>query len=152
MPSRFEPAPQWVKDMVRDVVEREHPTLSCVPMLILFDTRKRTSKGALVAAQIRKASDLMKAVDVGEHEFVISLDARLFRAAGVTDEEKRAIVYHELCHVMPDETGYRLVGHDYTLFNGEVKRHGGERQAMAFQVRLAEALAGLYYEKDGGEQ
>ena len=150
MPSRFEPAPLWAERMVREVIEADHPSLSGVSLLVLFDTRKRMSKGALVAATIRKASDLMNAVADRESEFVMTLDAKLFNSEAITEADKKSIVYHELCHLMPDEGGYKLIGHDYTLFNGEVTRHGGMDAAARFQVNIGVALAGVH-EELGGE-
>jgi hypothetical protein len=91
--------------------------------------------GRLVLGQMKKASDLDRKLH--GYDFVVLLNFEAWTAADFTDDQKRALLDHELCHgaLALDEDGetqhdveghkvYRTRKHSIEEFVEVVERHG----------------------------
>ena len=116
-----------VQTVARKVIAKWHTELDNPRILYLIDVETMKSRGFETLAKIRKASPVESHLK-GGLDLVLIVSGPIWKA--MTDEQKLALIDHELCHVeltSPDsgEPGsYLLRGHDIEEFNVIVKRHG----------------------------
>jgi hypothetical protein len=109
---------------------------------------KPDDDGHLILGKCVKVSDLEK--EFAQYDFIILLNREVWRDPEFTDDKKRALVDHELCHAAPaldeegcrkrDERGrqvWRSRKHDIEEFYGIVNRHGCYKRDLEL---FAEAL------------
>lgn len=116
---------------------------------------KADADGRVTIGKCRKASDLDR--ELMEFDFIILLSRSFWLDLEVTDEQRRALLDHELMHAAvkvgengePEEDAkgrivYRVRKHDIEEFADTVKRHGiyrGDLDTFAAALRVA-ALRG----------
>jgi len=96
---------------------------------------KPDKDGHLILGLCQRTSDLLK--EFAAYDFVILLNKEVWQDKEFTDEKKRALIDHELCHCgvqynkkgkqKKDERGrycFRTRKHDVEEFRDIVKRHG----------------------------
>lgn len=96
---------------------------------------KPDQDGHVELGKCRKASDLDR--QLHNYDFVILLNYTFWQSTDVEDQQRDALLDHELCHaavaldedgeIKQDEGGrtvYRIRKHDVEEFNAIVKRHG----------------------------
>ena len=116
-----------VQDVARKVIAKWHTDLDNPKILYLIDTETMKSRGFETLAKIRKATPVESHLN-GGLDLVLIVSGPIWKA--MTDEQKLALIDHELCHVelTSPESGepgaYLLRGHDIEEFNVIVKRHG----------------------------
>lgn len=92
---------------------------------LLFDTKKRISKGKITLASIELANEKIKFfskdnVAVDGYDYVLIVDKKAWELASPADRER--ILRHELCHVFIDEKGKcKIIGHEVEDFYSELK-------------------------------
>ena len=116
-----------VQDVARKVIAKWHTDLDNPKILYLIDVETMKSRGFETLAKIRKATPVESHLN-GGLDLVLIVSGPIWKA--MTDEQKLALIDHELCHVelTSPESGepgaYLLRGHDIEEFNVIVKRHG----------------------------
>lgn len=97
---------------------------------------KADKDGRLILGKCVKASDLQK--EFADYDFVILLNQEVWQDADFTEDKKKALLDHELCHAVPaidDKTGeqredargrlvWRIKKHDIEEFRSVVAHHG----------------------------
>lgn len=108
---------------------------------------KPDKDGHLILGKCVKVSDLQK--EFAAYDFIILLNREVWKDAEFTDDKKRALVDHELCHAAAahdedgaryDERGrrvFRCRKHDIEEFHAIVQRHGCYKRDLEL---FAEAL------------
>lgn len=125
--SRFEDAGDDVLGFVIDVQQEKFPWLNAAVIRILYDTKKRRSGSRLVFAKIKKTSDDIKTLAADDNgvspDYILYLDKNVW--AAISDEDKKRIVYHELCHcVVGNDTvpvQYKIQDHEIQTFYDEIE-------------------------------
>ncbi len=143
MPINYTPAPD-VRRVAQDVIRDHHTHLitNSVYVLYLFTDEAEKIKGKRALGTARKVSGLnafLARMDEDHCEdptfFLICVWEQWWRSRSTTDDQRRALVDHELCHLHSEEeegplgnkTGrilLSLVPHDLEEFNCIVDRHG----------------------------
>jgi hypothetical protein len=104
--------------------------------------------GRVTLGRLKKTSDLDK--EVAAYDFILLLNRSFVEDAGVSDEQRKALIDHELCHGAMkygkdgepevDERGrqvYRTRKHDLEEFSEIAERHGiWKRDIEAFAQAL----------------
>lgn len=95
--------------------------------LLLFDSKKRVSKGRLVLASTDLVNEKLRFLTADDfapegYDYIMTVNTVAWENA---DEETRErIIAHELNHVFIDEKGkLRLVGHDVGDFAAEIQKN-----------------------------
>jgi len=137
--------------IMEDLIGAYHPHLIDAKIAICWRLGwTEDPDGWIKLGQCKKGSDLDRALH--HYDFVVLLNHEVWNAADFSDEKKRAVVDHELCHAAvvvdrngepkTDEAGrtcYRIRKHDVEEFREIVARHGSyKRQIEAFAAAIAE--------------
>lgn len=136
-------------DMCSILVEEHHEEITNARIALAWALSwKQDVDGHVKLGQCKKASDLDR--ELHPFDFVILLNAEWWQDGRVTDDQRRALLDHELCHatVKLDEDGepardtmdrviYRLRKHDIEEFTEIVARHGTYKRDLE---RFASAL------------
>jgi hypothetical protein len=156
--------------LLNTLVKKHHAELTNARIALAWNTAwKRDKDGRLTLGKCRKASDLDR--ELAAFDFVILLLRWFYQDETVTDQQRTALVDHELCHAQVqadvfgeperDERGrivYRLRKHDLEEFAEVAERYGcyksdleefaqalrRSKQAQLPLEQPAEALRGRY--------
>lgn len=150
---RFEDAPEWVINLVDRVQRETFPELAQAKIKIIFDLKKRKSRGAYILARIQKTSELLRFLTVEDSnsengfDYFIYLDKMVFES--IEEEDRVRIIRHELRHTFFDieaKSGspYKTVGHDYEDFYQEMEINKADPK---WRQRCA-AVADSLYERE----
>lgn len=149
-------APQ-VADIANDLIDNvdDHKPLKDVTIEYVWRDKAPKSKGRLVLAKARKVTGLsafltnsslgLPDIEANDSFFVVEVAADTWQR--LTDEQRRALIDHELCHLQVDEDGdgrpvLSMRGHDLEEFAAIVERHGLWASDLAtFGSAVAEQLA-----------
>lgn len=138
MAASWAPAPQ-VARLATQIMGHHHLHLAGAPIVYVFRDPPATSHGRLVLGKARRVTGLsaflvaLAAGQVDDREISDDVDDTFFVmeiALGpwskATDEEREALVDHELSHfdIDPENGALRIRGHDIEEFTGVVERHG----------------------------
>jgi hypothetical protein len=123
---RYEDADESLVEVFLKVAEERFPT-TCANLNIklMFDTKRRVSKGKILLASIEIANDKVKyftkhEVEVGGYDYVVTVDKKAWELAN--DKDKTRLLSHELRHVFIGEDGKKkLVPHDVEDFAYEME-------------------------------
>lgn len=116
------------KDIIATVEDHEH--LAQAVILYVFRDKASRSRGRAVLGTARKVSGLNRFLVRDEDDLpLFVLEVAKDTWDDLTEEQRRALVDHELCHLVVDtEDDGTLVGrtrgHDLEEFVGIVERHG----------------------------
>lgn len=124
--------------MLRQLVHAHHPDIVSARIALAWNlTWQPDVDGRVTLGQCRKVSDLDRELSDGLYDFVIVLRREFWEHPLVTDDQRRALLDHELCHaaVKRDEAGepvvdergrtaYRIRKHDLEEFVVIAERHG----------------------------
>ncbi len=122
--------------MLDDLVERFHDEVSDARIALAWNTSwKPDADGNVTLGKCKKASDLDR--ELAPWDFVILLRREWFENISVTNDQRRALIDHELCHCtlkldknsepVEDSRGrkvYRMRKHDLEEFSQIVERYG----------------------------
>jgi hypothetical protein len=154
--SRYEDAPEHVRDLLDQVQTTWFPNLARAKFKVLFDLKGRKSKGHHILARIQATNEIMRHLsreearsDLG-FDYILYLDKAVWES--VEDKDRIRILRHELRHCFYDletlKTPYKLVGHDIEDFLSEVELNKDDPR---WRERVA-AVASSIYEKQREEQ
>ena len=151
--NRFEDAPDAVVELVDKVREQWFPELARARVKVLFDTKRRKSRGNWVLARIQRSNELIRHLTIEEthseqgYDYILYLDKAVWEA--IEEKDRIRIVRHELRHTFYDleakGTPYKLVGHDVEDFLMEIELNKDDPR---WKERCA-AIASSLYESDG---
>ncbi len=129
-------------------MRKHHRDIGEAAIALAWNKRLKPDKdGHLVLGKCVKVSDLQK--EFAAYDFIILLNQETWNDSEFTEEKKRALIDHELCHAAPfeDEEGvrydernravFRVRKHDIEEFRCIVERHGCyKRDLEAFAESL----------------
>jgi predicted metallopeptidase len=126
---------EWAPDVetiAKDIIAtvEDHAHLAQAVVLYVFRDKATRSRGRAVLGKARKLAGLTKFLVHDEDDlplFVVEISKDTWE--DLTEEQRRALVDHELCHLVvdTDDDGTlvaRTRGHDLEEFIGVVDRHG----------------------------
>lgn len=124
---RYEDASENLVEVYLKVAEDRFPnTCANLNIKLMFDTKRRVSRGKLILASVEVASEKIKyftkhEVDIGDGvDYIMTVDKKAWELAN--DADKVRMISHELRHVFIDENDRRkLLPHDIEDFAAEVK-------------------------------
>jgi len=125
MINRYEDCDESLVEVFLDILEKRFPNLAYLKFKLMFDTKKRISKGNTVLASVALTSDMIKFfskddVAVDGYDYVLIVDKKAWDLAG--EKDRKRIVSHELRHVFVDEKGNcKVVGHEIEDFYEELR-------------------------------
>lgn len=123
---RYEDANESLVEVYLKIAEERFPnTCANLNIKLMFDTKRRVSRGKLTLASVEIASEKIKyftknEVELDGVDYILIVDKKAWELAN--EKDKVRLVSHELRHVFVDETGKRkLLPHDIEDFAAEVK-------------------------------
>jgi hypothetical protein len=117
-----------IHDLVRSLISKYHPDLIEITEEIAVIFREQASKsgGSPVLGVARKASPLLGVLSGTDYKFVLELGADVWET--LTGKQREALLDHLLCHcegeVKDEETKYKIVKPDVSIFRENVERYG----------------------------
>ena len=120
-------APKTAIDITKELVEKHHwPRLSEARIGLVMRSEAAASQGREMWAKVSKIDEktqaLMEAAGAEPVDLLIWIAEDVWMRLG--DEQRQALIDHELCHVQLGENGYKLVGHDFEEFKVILERYG----------------------------
>lgn len=125
VPVQFDPAEE-VEKLAKRLIPKHHTHLVNAKIAYLFKNKEMKSKGKIVVATAKKVSKEM--TTLSGYNFLITVAYPTWR--DLSDDQKLAIVDHELEHCLVDEdaktgeTKYLIIPHDVEEFSSIIRRHG----------------------------
>lgn len=122
---RYEEVSESLVEVFLNVVEEKFPQYQNLKFKLIFDLRKRVSKGKLVLASIELPSPKLKyfskdKIAVEGYDYLMIVDQKAWELAG--ENTRTRLIRHELRHVFIDEQGMpKIVGHEIEDFYSEVE-------------------------------
>lgn len=127
--SRFRDADADTIAIVNRVRQESFPQLQGAEIKVIFDTKKRMSKGKLVLGRMKKTNEVerfLSANQTGTEEgfdYIMYLDELAWDIAN--DDERVKLARHELRHCDVDidsnTNPYKIKGHDIEDFEEEIR-------------------------------
>lgn len=128
--------------ILKDLRDKYHRHLKEARIALAWRKNFKTDRdGHIILGKCVKASELHR--QLAPYDFVILLNEEVWKATQFTEEKKRALIDHELCHaaVATDRNGdpvrndqgrivYRMRKHDIEEFRDIVQRHGCYKQDL----------------------
>jgi hypothetical protein len=108
-----------------DVVEKRFPLYQNFNFKLIFDTKKRVSKGKLMLASLELANDKIKFfsrddVALEGYDYVLTVNEKAWELSN--EKDKVRLISHEMRHAFINEKGEpKLVGHEIEDFYEEIK-------------------------------
>lgn len=107
------------------ILEERFPQYGYLNFKLIYDLKKRISKGNIVLASIETASPKIRYFSKDDralegYDYVLIVDQKAWQMASEKDKER--IISHELRHVFVDENGSKkIIGHEINDFYQELK-------------------------------
>lgn len=114
-------------DVFSSVLEQEFAWLEGIKFKLLFNTKRRNSKGNIVLTSVELTNEKLKfltADDVAPegYDCLFTIDALAWQHASPLDRKR--MIAHELNHVAMDDKGkLKIVGHDVEDFANEIQKN-----------------------------
>lgn len=124
---RYLDASANLEEVFGEVLLKDFPGLFGINFKLIFDTKKRMSKGKLTLASVESVTEKLKFFttdgnNADGYDFLIIVDSVAWEYA--SDEDKKRLISHELNHVFIDDKGkLKIVGHDVEDFAKEIKKN-----------------------------
>lgn len=122
---RYEDCNDELVEVFLNVLEKRFAGFANLKFKLIFDLKKRISKGALVFASIELANQKIKHftkddVAIDGYDYVLIVDKKSWEVC--SDKDKERIISHELRHAFIDEKGApKILGHEIEDFYAELK-------------------------------
>ena len=120
MPATYEPAPDEIIDLARELIDLYHEDLADARIGLLMRDKAATSNGMTVLGKAKKLSADMRAYL--PYDFIIWIATNEWEA--LSQMQRRALVDHELYHCRLKNGEPALRGHDIEEFNCIIERYG----------------------------
>jgi predicted metallopeptidase len=124
--SKYRPADE-VADLIADIVSSERSDLADAVFAALFRAGKWASKNKETWGSAKKMPTDIKAALGEDIDYIITINEDVWKA--LADEQKRALVAHELAHCWRDESKkgdsiWSIAGHDVEEFFSILRQYG----------------------------
>ena len=120
MSEKWIEVPNSVLMLAQELVREYHPDLKEARIGFIFRETVSYSKGMPVLGHAQKTSEMMKVYL--DFDFIIWIAADAY--ADLDENQRKALIDHELCHCTMVDGVASLVGHDIEEFQDIIKRHG----------------------------
>lgn len=151
---RYEEADDSLVEVFIDVLGKRFPYYQNLSFKLLYDNKKKVSKGNIVLASTELTSDKIKFfskdnVQVEGYDYIVTVDKKAWEVAA--DADKIRLISHELSHVFVDEKGKcKLLGHELEDFYKEIEYN---RDDPKWGIKLAQLVDDMYsQEKEMAEE
>jgi hypothetical protein len=138
---RYEEADDSLVEVFLEVLEEHAPQLQFLKFKLIYDLKKRISKGKIVLASIESAGPKIKflskdKIAIDGYDLLLVVDLKVWEVA--TADHRKKIIRHELRHIELDEKGgVTIVGHEIEDFHVEVKLNQDDPQWRMYLATLA---------------
>jgi hypothetical protein len=142
---RYEEADDGLTEVFLDVVESGFPHYQHLKFKLIFDLKKRVSKGAIVLATIELPSSKVKFfskdnIATEGYDYLLIVDRKAWELAG--EFTRPRLIRHELKHVFVDEKGApKIIGHEIEDFYSEIELN---KDAPEWRGQLATLTRDIY--------
>jgi predicted metallopeptidase len=142
---RYEDSDEKLVEIFLNVMEEHFPQLQYLNFKLIYDTKRRVSKGRLVLASIETASPKIKYLSkdniaLDGYDLLLIVDQKAWEVASA--DQRVRLIRHELRHVEIDETGgVKVVGHEIEDFYAEVKLNQDDPE---WRMKLATLTRDMY--------
>lgn len=142
---RYEEADENLTEVFLNVLEKYFPVLQFLKFKLIYDTKKRVSKGKIILASIETASPKIKflskdKIAIDGYDLLLIADQKIWQVAN--EKDKIRLLRHELKHVQIDEKGgVTIVGHEIEDFYSEIEAN---RDDPEWRMRLITYANDLY--------
>ena len=122
---RYEEADDSLVEVFLEVLEKTFPKYGNLKFKLIYDLKKRISKGQLILASIELPSAKVKffsqdEIAVDGYDYIMTVDKKAWEIADVATKQR--VIRHELRHVFIDEKGApKLIGHEIEDFYAEIE-------------------------------
>ena len=146
---RYVEASTDVYDILHEVIDDRFNTFSSLTFKLLFDTKKKLSRGKIVLATTEVVNDKVRFLSISNdtpdgYDYIIIIDQVAWEYA--SNDDKKRLISHELNHVFIDEKGkLRVVGHDVEDFQLEINRNIDNAD---WAYNLSTLVSSIYDQKD----
>jgi hypothetical protein len=120
MSANYQPAPDEIIDLARELIDLYHEDLADARIGLLMRDKAATSNGMTVLGKAKKLSADMRAYL--PYDFIIWVAKDYWRI--LEPMQRRALLDHELCHLIMDDDEPKIRGHDIEEFNAIIERYG----------------------------
>ena len=122
---RYEEADDSLVEVFLEVLEKTFPKYGNLKFKLIYDLKKRISKGQLILASIELPSAKVKffsqdEIAVDGYDYIMTVDKKAWEIADVATKQR--VIRHELRHVFSDVKGApKLIGHEIEDFYAEIE-------------------------------
>jgi hypothetical protein len=138
--------PSEVINIAQDMIHQYHSLLEDCNIGFVFRDEASTSGGKTVLASTRKVSDMIKPLLSQELDILVVIAEDQWVL--LSNEQRRALIDHELCHITPTKNcdGWTTRAHDIEEFQEILDRYGlwkgdlfmaGTSMAKAVQLKMS---------------
>lgn len=126
VPLQYDPAGEPVEKLATDLIRQYHSHLVNAKIAYLYRNKDMTVKGKKAIATAEKCGPKTRALS--NFDFIITIVYEQWNL--LSDQQKYAIMDHELCHCWVEddektgETRFKILPHDFEDFGDVLKRHG----------------------------
>jgi len=138
---RYEECNENLVEVFLEILEDRFPNKAHLKYKLVFDTKKKVSKGSFVLADIALASEKIKFftkddIAVDGYDYILTVNKKAWELA--SEKDKRRILSHEMRHVFLDEKGAaKLIGHEIEDFYEEIRLNQDDPEWSRKLGRLA---------------
>ena len=123
---------------VDDIISKHRQDLAEARIITMFRNGDWTSQRQTVWGKVDKVNDKTKAL-LGENEecdFIITINRDIWEM--LNEDERMALIDHELGHCWVAGTEYKIAGHDIEDFHDVIRRHGRWNKAVERTIKAHE--------------
>ncbi len=152
--SRYEQATENSYKILKELIGDHFPSLAGAKFEILFDTKKKKKDGNYRIGSIQSTNDLTKFFTADDEsgegaDYIVYLDKNIWKALDKEEyfnDDKRRILFHELCHCNPDleKENFKTRDHEIKTFYQEIKYNEDDPKWAA---RLSTMIKSIYEEE-----
>lgn len=150
MTTNYLSADETTLQMAETIIAEHHPWLKNARIAVMLrEGEAPRTDGKLTLGQTSLVNAKMKALAREKYDFFIWLAGDWW--ADARDEERRALLDHELCHCGGEAMAWKLRGHDVQEFAVIAQRHGlwyGELRNFVRAATEGSETSGPAYQRD----
>ena len=146
----WEEADDVLIHLAQRLIREHHAHLLDAKMGFMYRSEAAKSGNKLILGKARKVSDEQQVFM--DFDFIIWIARKEFELAA--DDQKAALVDHELCHCWGSFDNWTMRKHDFEEFNAVIVRHGLWRSDLSFAAKAFENAGkgqqALFYPEERG--
>jgi len=139
---RFEEATEDVYNLLHKIIDEHFVELRTAVFLVMFDLKKRVSKGKYVIARIKKTNDELKAFTMDDNgvpaDYIMFIDKNIY--TNIDERDKERIIFHELCHCDVGEETFNIKDHEIQGFYAEIDFNSDDTRWSERLLTIADHL------------